>query len=69
MDNQVPLQSFTITTDLSDALIGYLKTKPYEEVMPLIQGLQGAYQSTVNSLNAELPTIPKVGEDEKKEKK
>jgi len=55
MPEETPLQAFTITVQLSDALISYLKSKPYEEVQHLIQGLQGSYQTTADELRASLP--------------
>lgn len=39
-------KEFPVSVQLSDKIIEYLKTRPYEEVFHLIAGLQAEYQKS-----------------------
>jgi hypothetical protein len=52
------MEKISLTTQLVNAVLGYLGTRPYQEVFQLVEGLQNEAKSQVQ------PTIeePKVNE-------
>tara|TARA_R110002126_G_scaffold49856_1_gene137611 strand:- start:700 stop:858 length:159 start_codon:yes stop_codon:yes gene_type:complete len=43
------MEKITLTTQLVNAVMGYLGTRPYQEVFQLIEGLQNEAKSQVQS--------------------
>ena len=50
------MENINISTQLLNQIMGYLGTRPYQEVFQLINGVQQEVQANTNQISTETPS-------------